>query len=266
MPQGTSGKNITSTAQLADGVVESADIALDTIAAVDIAPNAVGDSEIAAHTTTKITVPTTLLSGTVGSTQITDDAVTLAKMAAGTAGNLITFNASGDPAAVATGTAGQVLTSGGAGAAPTFGAVPAATFFVPCYSSTGAWDRVDATCLGEFLLPATGTTTALGGAFMPTGTIASIQLYVSNDANTGNVVLQFNFADLATGAFNTDTGNQTVNITAAETQVQIITVTATNYTGITQGRPWGFGVTRLGDDGSDAKAGTLRIHGFLVNF
>jgi len=57
---------------------------------------------------------------TVGTSQIDDDAVTLAKMAAGTAGNLITYNASGDPAVVSTGTAGQVLTSNGAGAAPTF--------------------------------------------------------------------------------------------------------------------------------------------------
>lgn len=56
---------------------------------------------------------------TVSSTEIDDDAVTLAKMAAGTAGNLITYDASGNPAAVATGTAGQVLTSNGTGAAPT---------------------------------------------------------------------------------------------------------------------------------------------------
>ena len=51
---------------------------------------------------------------------VTDDAVTLAKMAPGTYGNLITYDASGNPAAVATGTAGQILTSAGAGAPPTF--------------------------------------------------------------------------------------------------------------------------------------------------
>ena len=53
---------------------------------------------------------------------VTDDAVTLAKMAPGTDGNLITYDASGNPAAVATGSAGQVLTSAGAGAPPTFAA------------------------------------------------------------------------------------------------------------------------------------------------
>ena len=54
------------------------------------------------------------------STTVSDNAITLAKMAPGTDGNLITYDASGDPAAVVTGTATHVLTSNGAGAAPTF--------------------------------------------------------------------------------------------------------------------------------------------------
>jgi len=53
-------------------------------------------------------------------TTVSDNAITLAKMAPGTDGNLITYDTSGDPAAVATGTATHVLTSNGAGAAPTF--------------------------------------------------------------------------------------------------------------------------------------------------
>jgi hypothetical protein len=53
-------------------------------------------------------------------TTVTDNAITLAKMAAGTDGNLITYDTNGDPAYVATGTATHVLTSNGAGAAPTF--------------------------------------------------------------------------------------------------------------------------------------------------
>ncbi len=57
---------------------------------------------------------------------VTDDAVTLAKMAPGTDGNLITYDASGNPAAVATGSAGQILTSAGAGAPPTFATAAAA--------------------------------------------------------------------------------------------------------------------------------------------
>ena len=61
----------------------------------------------------------------VSTAKLTDDSVTLAKMAGGTDGNLITYATSGDPAYVATGTATHVLTSNGAGAAPTFQAAPA---------------------------------------------------------------------------------------------------------------------------------------------
>ena len=57
---------------------------------------------------------------TINGSYITDNSVTLAKMAGGTDGNLITYDASGDPAYVTTGTSGQILTSGGAGVAPTF--------------------------------------------------------------------------------------------------------------------------------------------------
>ena len=59
---------------------------------------------------------------------VTDDAVTLDKMAPGNDGNLITYDASGNPAAVATGSAGQVLTSAGAGAPPTFATAGSGTF------------------------------------------------------------------------------------------------------------------------------------------
>ena len=58
---------------------------------------------------------------------LTDDIVSLAKMAGGTDGNLITYDTSGNPAVVATGSSGQVLTSAGAGAAPTFQAGPIGT-------------------------------------------------------------------------------------------------------------------------------------------
>ena len=51
---------------------------------------------------------------------VTDDSVTLAKMAPGTDGNIISYDASGNPVAVATGSSGQVLTSAGAGAVPSF--------------------------------------------------------------------------------------------------------------------------------------------------
>ena len=65
--------------------------------------------------------------GSVGTTALTDNAVTLAKMASGTDGNIISYDASGNPVAVSTGSSGQVLTSAGAGAAPSFAAASGTT-------------------------------------------------------------------------------------------------------------------------------------------
>tara|TARA_R110000823_G_scaffold299019_1_gene419685 strand:- start:153 stop:941 length:789 start_codon:yes stop_codon:yes gene_type:complete len=61
----------------------------------------------------------------IQTSDLADDAVTLAKMAGGTDGNLITFDTSGDPDVVAVGADSQVLTSSGAGAVPAFEALPA---------------------------------------------------------------------------------------------------------------------------------------------
>jgi len=52
--------------------------------------------------------------------KVTDNAITLAKMASGTDGNIISYDASGNPVAIATGNDGQVLTSTGAGSPPAF--------------------------------------------------------------------------------------------------------------------------------------------------
>ena len=57
-------------------------------------------------------------------TNLTDNIVTLAKMASGTDGNIISYDASGNPVAIATGNDGQVLTSTGAGSPPAFEALP----------------------------------------------------------------------------------------------------------------------------------------------
>jgi hypothetical protein len=60
--------------------------------------------------------------GLVGTADIDDDAVTLAKMASGTDGNVISYDASTNPVAIATGTSGHFLKSQGAGAQPVFAA------------------------------------------------------------------------------------------------------------------------------------------------
>ena len=64
---------------------------------------------------------------------VTDDSVTLAKMAPGTDGNIISYDTSGNPVAVATGSDGQVLTSAGAGAVPTFETLPVGGTNLPSF-------------------------------------------------------------------------------------------------------------------------------------
>ena len=58
--------------------------------------------------------------GLVGTADIDDDAVSLAKIASGIDGELLTWDSSGNPAAVAAGTSGHFLKSQGAGSVPVF--------------------------------------------------------------------------------------------------------------------------------------------------
>lgn len=69
---------------------------------------------------TLIKIPAVSVGPSVQTSEIDDNAITLAKMAGGTDGELISYDANGDPVAVAVGTLGQVLKSAGAGAPPTF--------------------------------------------------------------------------------------------------------------------------------------------------
>ena len=133
--------------------------------------------------------------GSVGTSQLVDDAVTLAKMASGTDGNIISYDASGNPVAVATGTAGQVLTSAGAGAPPTFAAASGGTntpyFFAyrnASYSiSSGTWTQIvlDA----ETLDSGSGFNTSTGKYTIPSGQAGkyffgfSIRSFANDGAN-----------------------------------------------------------------------------------
>lgn len=118
----TFGPPIVNTGNLADGAVTSAKIALDTIAAVDVAPNAIGDSEVAAHTTTKITTPFSLVTGTVpldqgGTGQTTATPAFDALAPTTTQGDIIYHNGT-DNVRLGPGTAGHFLKTQGAGANP----------------------------------------------------------------------------------------------------------------------------------------------------
>jgi hypothetical protein len=108
-------------------------------------------------------------------TTVTDNAITLAKMAAGTDGNLITYDTNGDPAYVVTGTATHVLTSNGAGAAPTFQA-----------AAGGA-----ASTLLDFKYQATSYTTPSYTARTVNDANTPIQLWVKDiDANNQGIYIR----------------------------------------------------------------------------
>ena len=125
---------------------------------------------------------------------VTDDSVTLAKMAPGTDGNLITYDASGNPAAVATGSAGQVLTSAGAGAPPTFAAAGGITetdiwrvtssFVGDADPITSNWERADDATAGRL---GTGMTESSGVFTFPSTGIWLVTFtrngYTNNNAD-----------------------------------------------------------------------------------
>ena len=181
MPFITPSRKISSQAQLGANTVGTEQLIDGDITVLDIGTNAVADDEIAAHTTTKITVPTSNLFGTIAEAQIANDAVTLAKMAPGTDGNIISFDANGNAVAIATGTANQVLTSAGAGAPPAFGSVPPVNIFVPTFSITGGWTSILGDS-GHVEMPATGRTKATGSVFVVINTISKIEfIYLSLD-------------------------------------------------------------------------------------
>ena len=92
-------------------------MALTKLKTSGIADDAVTTDKLANAINTERTANTAKVS-------LTDNSVTLAKMAGGTDGQIITYDASGDPVAVGPGTDGQVLTSTGAGSPPAFETLP----------------------------------------------------------------------------------------------------------------------------------------------
>jgi len=136
---------------------------------------------------------------------VTDDSVTLAKMAPGTDGNIISYDASGNPVAVATGSAGQVLTSAGAGAPPTFST--AAGGKILQVKSVTWKDAFSSTAGSGSYVNITGATLDI----TPSATSSKIlfQAMITTGAETYGVVLkiQRNGSDIA-GALGTVTGNR----------------------------------------------------------
>ena len=148
---------------------------------------------------------------------VTDDSVTLAKMAPGTDGNIISYDASGNPVAVATGSAGQVLTSAGAGAPPTFAAAPGITMADQWRQLGGSvsagdtfitsnWERTDTDSygtIGSAMCESSGVFT-----FPSTGIYYLQYVLQGKNTNTGS-------AQYMDGKLFVTTDNSSYNIAAA---------------------------------------------------
>ena len=110
-------------AHIADDAIDSEHYAAGSIDNEHLADNAVGTDEIADDAVTADKLANSInteIAANTAKVSLTDNSVTLAKMAGGTDGQIITYDASGDPVAVGPGTDGQVLTSTGAGSPPAF--------------------------------------------------------------------------------------------------------------------------------------------------
>ena len=141
-------------------------------------------------------------------TTVTDNSITLAKMAAGTDGNLITYDTNGDPAYVVTGTATHVLTSNGAGAAPTFqAAAGGGATIVHAFSNT--------------------TTTTYTGTASSFGTVGAGAAPTFQAAAGGSTLAYTPFANTAVTTY---AGNQTVFTTVGvgERDIYIKKIDASN--------------------------------------
>ena len=129
--------------------------------------------------------------------KVTDNAITLEKMASGTDGNIISYDASGNPVAIATGSDGQVLTSTGAGSPPAFEAAAAGGKILQVVQ------KIDTTTRST---TSNSYTSGIGGALQitPSATsskiliIASVLLYRSSSA--GYLTLTYQGSSLATNS------------------------------------------------------------------
>ena len=114
-------------------------------------------------------------------TNLTDNIVTLAKMASGTDGNIISYDASGNPVAIATGSDGQVLTSTGAGSPPAFeNSAVGGKILQVIYASTTTEKVVSSTTFVDTGLSATITPSASSSKVLVICEISSIGKANSN--------------------------------------------------------------------------------------
>jgi len=157
-------------------------------------------------------------------TSVTDDSITLAKMASGTDGNIISYDASGNPVAVATGSSGQVLTSAGAGAVPSFQAL----------ASGGKIGQVVSHYLTALTEISAGSYVATGLTLNITPSATSSKLFllasvsVSGSSTDYNQTLAFFNGSSITGA-NSNNGNQIGGTSQSRTHTSVADSVVMSY-------------------------------------
>lgn len=212
----------------------------------------------------------------IGTAEIADNAVTLAKMASGTDGNLITYDASGDPAAVATGTSGQVLTSNGAGAAPTFQAAAGGGGFTDIFippSSDPAYAGQTATIgiynnLWKAAEAEEGVTDyAFFTTYVPAGFDVSTIKVVWAAAGAGDARIYgetYNGADGESSSNNYQADQNNTWTNAGANTINIDTFSDFTVTGMNGGDVLGIRVNRQGANAADTITGSIWFLGVIV--
>jgi len=149
--------------------------------------------------------------------KITDNAITLAKMASGTDGNIISYDASGNPVAVATGNDGQVLTSTGAGSPPVFENASGTTINNNANNRVITGSGTANTLEGEANLIFNGSTLAIGSGTATNNagtpnlaiTAEGCMVFLRRANNNGHLMNFANTSGGVTGRIDNDASNTT---------------------------------------------------------
>jgi len=149
--------------------------------------------------------------------KVTDNAITLAKMASGTDGNIISYDASGNPVAVATGNDGQVLTSTGAGSPPVFENASGTTINNNANNRVITGSGTANTLEGEANLIFNGSTLAIGSGTATNNagtpnlaiTAEGCMVFLRRANNNGHLMNFANTSGGVTGRIDNDASNTT---------------------------------------------------------
>lgn len=269
MPSSQQGIVITDSGQILPGVIENADLATDAVSKVKVADSAIASAEIEDDSIVNADIAAT---AAISDTKLAQ--IATADKIADTALPIIPDNklATLDNAGLVDGAALTGLANIPAGA----GVIPAANLAAKYQSFfakiTGTTNNLTGEENDELYLSFPDGSATQGHAtfFMPSGaTISSIQL-VCNQAggsNAENFVADFRFRSKADSvADQTDNAlTQVITDLSGLSTIQLITIPATAYDGLTTGRWWSLKFTRQGAHASDTLTNALRCFGLIIN-